>query len=124
MGNTQNRVAGTVNFTVDGVAYALEGDFEYSSALVTRETMTGQDTVHGYSEKPIAPHISGTIRDMQNMTVLGLNAMTNVTLSAELANGKLIVGAGMWTVDAQTSKTDESKIEVKWEGMQGSVTEN
>ena len=122
MANTANRLAGTAYLTVDGVTLAVVGDFEYSPSLFSRETMVGSDRVHGYSEKPNVPHISATIRDMGNLSVAGLNAMTNVTVVAELANGKTIIGRNMWTVETQTAKSEDATIEVKWEGI--SVTEN
>lgn len=122
-GNTTNRLAGTAYLTVDGVSYMLAGDFEYSPVSKTRETLVGMDSVHGYSEKPMQAHISGTLRDSGGLTVASLNAMTNVTVVAELANGKTIIGRNMWTVDAQASKATDATIDVKWEGMDGSVVE-
>ena len=124
MAANTNRLAGTAYLTVNGVSYALVGDFEYSPASVTRETLTGMDTVHGFSEKPVAPHISGTLRDSGGLSVASLNGMVNVTVVAELANGKVIIGRNMWTVEAQTAKSMDATIEVKWEGPQGGVTEN
>lgn len=124
MANPTNRLAGTANLSVDGVTYMLAGEFEYSPSLVTRETLAGMDTVHGYSEKPIAPHIGGTLRDSGGLSVASLNAMTNVTLVVELANGKVIIGRNMWTVEAQTAKSTDATIDVKWEGPQGAVSEN
>ncbi|MTK12705.1 MAG: phage tail protein [Clostridiaceae bacterium] len=124
MADTTNRIAGTANFAVDGVAYALVGDFEYNPSLVTRETALGMDGVHGYIEKPVAPHISGTFRDSGGLTVADFNAMTNTTLSVQLANGKLIIGRNMWAVEDQTVKSSEGTVEVRWEGQQGAVTEN
>lgn len=124
MANPTNRLAGTANLTVDGQAYMLAGEFEYSPSLVQRESLSGMDTVHGYSEKPIAPHIAGTLRDSGGLSVASLNAMSNVTLVVELANGKVIIGRNMWTVEAQTVKSTEATLEVKWEGPQGSVSEN
>jgi hypothetical protein len=99
MANTANRLAGTCYLTVDGM-----------------------DRIHGYSEKPNVPHIGGTIRDMGNLSVAALNAMTNVTVVAELANGKTIIGRNMWTVETQTAKSADATIDVKWEGLE--VTEN
>ena len=122
MANTANRLAGTAYLTVDGASYALVGDFEYSPSVVSRESLVGMDRVHGYSEKPNVPHISGSIRDMGNLSVSGLNAMTNVTVVAELANGKTIIGRNMWTVETQTAKSEDATIEVKWEGLE--VSEN
>lgn len=122
MADTTNRLAGTAYLTVDGASYMLAGDFEYSSSKVARETLIGMDTVHGYSEKPIAGHIAGTLRDSGGLKVADLNAMTNVTVVAELANGKTIVGRNMWTVESQAAKSSEGTIDVRWEGL--SVTEN
>jgi hypothetical protein len=117
MSATPNRLAGTAFVSVDGVSYMVAGDFEYSPSSVSRETLAGMDTVHGFSEKPIAGHISGTLRDSGGLSVASLNAMDNVTVVAELANGKTIVGRNMWTVESQTAKAADATIEVKWEGL-------
>ncbi|SRR5579859_316823 len=125
MADTTNRLAGTASLTIDGVAYSVSGDFAYNPGSVSRETLSGMDAVHGYKEKPMAPYIVATIRDSGGLTVADFNAMTNNTISAQLANGKLIIGRNMWTVgDAQEVKSEEGTLEVRWEGFQGSVTEN
>lgn len=121
MAANPNRLAGTAFLSVDGVTYMLAGDFEYSPSKVTRETLTGMDGVHGFSEKPKAGHISGTLRDSSGLSVAALNAMDNVTVVAQLANGKTIVGRNMWTVEDQTAKAEDGTVEVKWESP--SVTE-
>lgn len=122
MADNTNRLAGTANLSVDGKSYMLVGDFEYNPSKKTRETLSGMDDVHGYSEKPRPGAISGTIRDSGGLTVADLNDMTNVTIVAELANGKTIIGRNMWTIEDQTAKAADATIEVKWEGL--SVTEN
>lgn len=122
MADNTNRLAGTANLSVDGKSYMLVGDFEYNPSKKTRETLSGMDDVHGYSEKPRPGAISGTIRDAGGLTVADLNDMTNVTIVAELANGKTIIGRNMWTIEDQTAKAADATIEVKWEGL--SVTEN
>ncbi len=115
------KIAGTAFLTVNGVSYLLRGDFEYSPSAVARESVVGMDQVHGFIEKPNTPHISGTLTDAGGLKVADLNAMSDVTVIAELANGKTIVGRNMWTVDTQTAKATDGTIEVKWEGP--SVTE-
>ena len=122
MADNTNRIAGTANVTVDGKGYMVAGDFEYNPSKVTRETMSGMDGVHGYSEKPRPGSISATLRDAGGLTVADLNDMTNVTIVAELANGKTIIGRNMWTIEDQTAKSTDATIEVKWDGL--SVTEN
>jgi len=122
MADNTNRLAGTANLSVDGKSYMLVADFEYNPSKKTRETLSGMDDVHGYSEKPRPGSISATIRDSGGLTVADLNDMTNVTIVAELANGKTIIGRNMWTIEDQTAKAADATIEVKWEGP--SVTEN
>lgn len=115
MADTTNRLAGIAYVSVDGQSYMLSGDLTYSVSSVTRETVIGQDRVHGYSEKPHAGFISGTFRDAAGLTVANFNAMTNVTVVAELGNGKTVVLRNGWTVDAQEVKTAEGTFDVKWE---------
>lgn len=124
MADTSNRLAGIAFITVDGQSYMLEADAAYKVSKVKRETKVGQDTVHGYGEKPEPGMISATLRDAQGLSVASINAMTNSTVVLQLANGKTIIGSRMWTVDVQEVKTAEATFEVKWEGRDGSVTEN
>ncbi|MDB5853292.1 MAG: phage tail protein [Herminiimonas sp.] len=115
MADTTNRLAGVAYVTVDGQSYMLAGDLGYSPSKISRETLVGQDRVHGYSEKPHAGYISGTFRDAGGLTVAAFNAMTNVTVVAELANGKTVILRNGWTIEAQEVKTSEGTFEVKWE---------
>lgn len=123
MANSKGFIAGTAYITVDGTNYQLEGQLKYDLGNVTRESLSGQDTVHGFSEKPKAPSISASIRDSGGLDLAKINAMRSVTVFLELANGKGVLGRKMWTVEAQEVDTTEAKLDVKWEGMQGAVTE-
>jgi hypothetical protein len=122
MADTTNRLAGTANVTVDGVTVMVAGDFEYSPSTVKRETLIGMDGVHGYKETPVAGFIAATIRDSGGTTVADFNSQTNVTVTALLANGKTIIGSGLWSVDQQNVKSEDATFPVKWEGI--SVTES
>jgi len=117
MADQTNRLAGIAYLTVDGKSFMLAGDFTYMPSAVARETLVGQDRVHGYSEKPVAGFISGTIRDAGGLSVGDINAMTDVTVVGELANGKTVIGRNMWTVDTQEVATTEGTFAVKWEGF-------
>lgn len=122
MADTTNRLAGTASVTVDGVTIMVVGDFKYSPSTVKRETLTGMDSVHGYKEKPVPGYISCQVRDSGGTTVADYNDQTNVTISAELANGKTIIGSGLWSVDQQEVESEDAVFAVKWEGL--SVTES
>lgn len=121
-GDTSNRLAGTAYVTVDGVSVMVVGQFKYRPSKVERSTLTGMDSVHGYKEKPIPAYISCQLRDSGGTTVLNLNEQTNVNVVAELANGKTIIGRGLWTTGAQEVESEEATFDVRWEGAD--VTEN
>ncbi|QII37513.1 phage tail protein [Rouxiella badensis] len=117
MGDTSNRLAGTASVTTNGVTIMVAGQFKYSPSTVKRETLTGMDRVHGYKEKPSAPYISCQVRDSGGTTVADFNGMTNVTVVAELANGKTIIGTGMWTVESQEVDSEDAVFDVRWESF-------
>lgn len=117
MGDTSNRLAGTASVTTNGVTIMVAGQFKYSPSTVKRETLTGMDRVHGYKEKPSAPYISCQVRDIGGTTVADFNDMTDVTVVAELANGKTIIGTGMWTVESQEVDSEDAVFDVRWESF-------
>ncbi len=117
MGDTSNRLAGTASVTTNGVTIMVAGQFKYSPSTVKRETLTGMDRVHGYKEKPSAPYISCQLRDSGGTTVADFNDMTDVTVVAELANGKTIIGTGMWTVESQEVDSEDAVFDVRWESF-------
>src|SRR5450830_379544 len=117
MADTTNRLAGVAYLSVDGQSYMLAGEVSYSVSRVKRESLSGPSGVQGYSEMPIPGSISGQFRDAGVLTVAKFNAMTNVSVTVELANGKTIVGRNMWTVDSQEVKSGEATFDVKFEGF-------
>jgi len=117
MGDTSNRLAGTALVSTNGISIMVAGQFKYSPSKVKRETLTGMDYVHGYKEKPSAPFISCQVRDSGGTTVADFNDMTNVTVVAQLANGKTIIGSGLWTVESQEVDSEDAVFDVRWEGI-------
>jgi len=122
MGDTSNRIAGTAEVAVDGVTIMVAGKFKYRPSKVKRETLTGMDRVHGYKETPISGMISMDVRDSGGTSVSDFNDMTNVTVTAMLANGKIIIGSGMWTTDAQEVESEDAIFSVVFES--DDVSEN
>jgi hypothetical protein len=117
MADNPNRLAGVAFLSVNGQSYMLAGDCTYGCSSVKRESLVGQDGVHGFSETPVAGFISGTLRDAGDLSVASINAMSDVSVVVELANGKTIIGRNMWTVEAQEVKTMDATFEVRWEGF-------
>lgn len=116
-------LAGTASVSVDGTTYMVTADFKYKPASKKRETLAGMDSIHGYKETPSAPYIAMNLRDWGGLTVADFNTMTDVTVVAELANGKTVIGRAMWTVEEQEVDSTDAKFDVRFEGPTGSVTE-
>lgn len=112
-----NRIAGTAFITINGVSFSISGEAAYRVSGTTRETLTGQDGVHGYSEKPTAGRISFKGRDASNVQIGQLNEETNQTVVLVLANGKTVVGRNMWRVgDPIEVNTEDATFPCDWEG--------
>ena len=117
MADITNRIAGVVYLKVDGNQYALKGNLTVSPDLIERTGVAGQDGVHGYTEQARVPYISGDISDSAGLSLEDLRAITNSTVTAELANGKQYVLSNAWTADAFELNTAEGQLSVKFEGM-------
>jgi len=117
MADQPKALAGIVSLTIDGVTYLVAGDAKYQVSSRKRETLIGQDRVHGYSEMPRAGVISMTLRDRGDLSVTAVAAITNSTIVLGLSNGKTIVGRGMWCVGDQLVDTKEGTLDAEFEGV-------
>ncbi|MFC0683095.1 phage tail tube protein [Novosphingobium clariflavum] len=93
---TNNLIAGFAFITIDGTSYAIAGEGTYRISTNKRETLIGQDGVHGYSETPTAGMISWQGRDSGALSITDLNDAVDVTVQLELANGKNVIARNAW----------------------------
>lgn len=115
-GTTNRRLAGLASITIDGDAWDVAGDLEYSPSTVARETMKGQTAVEGYSEMPQQGYMSMRLRDRADETVYSLNGKTASTIIAQLANGKTVYGYGLWQTGEIGVATQEATFTIRFEG--------
>lgn len=109
------RIAGIAFLKVEGRQYALRGSFVVSPSPNERAGIAGQDGVHGYIEAPRIPFIAGNVSTTSDLSVEELDAMTDVTVTAELANGKNYVGERCWTKSAHEIDTAQGMVAIRWE---------
>lgn len=110
------RVAGVAYFKVDGDMLPLRGNFTVSPSVYERAGIAGQDYVHGYSELPRVPYIEGDLTDVVGMSLDRLEAMVDVTVTAELANDSVYVLKEAWCRSAIEINTREGQFRVRFEG--------
>jgi len=112
-----NKVGGTAYIKIDGEQLLLRGDLTISPDAIQRTGVPGQDGIHGYTETPRMPFMSMTITDLGQVSLTRVADWTNVTVTAELMNGKTYVGRNGWTSDARELNTKEGSYEIKFEFM-------
>lgn len=112
------RIAGIAFLLVDGTQYALRGSFTVSPSSLERTGIAGQDYVHGYSELPRVPFIEGDISIVPGVfSTDTLEAITNSTIQANLANGYNYVLSQAWCKSAIEINTHDGMARVRFEGV-------
>jgi hypothetical protein len=111
------RLAGITGMSIDGTAYMVVSDVTWSPAKWKRETLTGLDSVHGFSEVPMQGHIEATLRDSGAISVGDFNDMRCVEVQLSLANGKAVTGSNMWNTAALEVRAAEGTFQVRFDGV-------
>ena len=110
------RIGGTATVKADGTQFALKGNLQVVPSAVEREGIAGQDYVHGYLERPIVPSIKGDFSTVPGFSLEDMEAMTDVTVQADLANGSSYILSDAWTVAKFMIDTVRGQVEIHWEG--------
>jgi hypothetical protein len=116
MAITPGLIAGIATLSINGQSYVVRGKLAYKPSRVARESKIGQSGVAGFKEMPVTGAISMTLSDAGGLTVIDFNRMTDVTVTAQLANGKGVSGAGMWQTGEIEVDTEEGTFDVTFEG--------
>lgn len=111
------RIAGIAFLMVDGNQLALRGNFTVSPSPVERTMLAGQDGVHGYQELPKVPWIEGDISLMPGVFMEDLEAETDVTVVAQLANYMQYTLVGATCKANLDLNTRDGLTRVRWEGL-------
>jgi hypothetical protein len=113
------RVGGILFLKVNGDLLQAKGEFTYNINPVKRESVVGQDTVHGFKEEPKPRFIEGSITDSDELSLEDLQAVRDATVTIELANGKIIVlREAFYAADGDVTSS-EGEIQVRFEGIAG-----
>ena len=79
--------------------------------------IAGQDGVHGYSELPRVPFIEGDVSLDPAISAVAIEAITNSTITADLANGRTYVLREAWCKSALELQTHDGQVRVRFEGL-------
>lgn len=113
------RKGGIIQLRVGGEIQQAKGDFTYGFGAPKREAIVGSDGIHGYKETPQVPFIEGEITDRDTLDVAKLLNMTDVTVSLDLANGKVFFLRNAWHAGDGQVSTGEGNLAIRFEGLTG-----
>ncbi|MCW2521754.1 MAG: phage tail protein [Frankiales bacterium] len=118
MADSPNRLAGVAFVTVNGTSYRIVGEGTYRVSQEERETLKGQDGIHGYKAMPGAGKISWKGRDGNDVSIGALADADDATVVLELANGKTVIGRNMWRAGDSPIEvnTETGEFDVAFEG--------
>lgn len=111
------RVAGKISFKIDGEIQFAKGAFDYNLGRDIKKMIVGHDTVHGNNALPQVPFIEGKITDRGDLDVPKLMDSEGVTITLDLANGKVISLRDAVYASEGGINTEEGEIEIRFEGM-------
>ncbi|RJG06247.1 phage tail protein [Noviherbaspirillum cavernae] len=113
------RVAGICYIKVNGAQLEVKGSIEVPLTDKKRETVSGPAGPAGYKEEVRTPFVKLTaiFRDDFPTDVVAEN--TDLTVTAELANGKVYTLSGGYLVGESDVKGDEGEVELHFEGNKG-----
>lgn len=110
------KVAGTCYVKVDGEQLVLSGAVEAPLNTVTRETI-----VKGYyKEEDTVPSLKVEAVGVKESDFVGITQGTNMTITAEFANGAVYTLSGAYVIGEANYSSDEGKVSLEFNGVQGS----
>ncbi|KJK14887.1 MULTISPECIES: phage tail tube protein [Pseudomonas] len=109
------KVAGTCYVKADGEQLTITGGVECPLSDKKRETITRGF----YKEEDLVPYISVDAVKTPNFPRAKLANATNMTITAELADGSSYVLSGAYLVDETKVTGDDAKVALKFEGIAG-----
>ena len=113
------RLAGIIQFQIDGTTYPAKGSFSYNPGIPKRDPIVGSDGVHGFKETPQVPFIEGEVTDMGHMRIADLIGVHDALATLSLANGKTFILHGAYYAGDGTVSTEEANIGLRLEGSAG-----
>lgn len=113
------RVAGICYIKADGVQLEVKGGIEIPLVQNMKETVMGLAGNAGYKETAQRQYIKITAIFTRDFPITTLQAGTNMTVTAELANGKVYTLTNAWLEGETLSNGEEGTAELEFSGITG-----
>jgi hypothetical protein len=113
------RLAGMCYVKVDGQQLEVQGSLECPTSPVVRETLMGATGSAGYKETARTPFVKLTVFFRPDFPMDAIANGTDMTVTAEFANGKVYTLSGAYLVGEPSANGEDGTIELEFEGARG-----
>lgn len=113
------RIAGICYIKVDGTQLTVEGGVECPVSRTKKEAVEGLSAIAGYKETVMKPYVKLSAIVDADFPRSTLEQNSNMTITAELANGTVYTLTGAWLEGEAAVKVDEGKIDLEFVGLNG-----
>lgn len=113
------KVAGTCYIKVDGEQLEVSGGIEVPLSDTQRETVMGLNGVAGFKEIARAPSLKLSAIMVPGFPLERLTTGTDMTITAELANGMTYVLSGAYLIGEPSANPEDGTAELEFNGTKG-----
>lgn len=110
------RIAGTCYVTYDGKPLQIAGSVTVSPEEFDRQSLSGLSGVAGFSETPRAAFIEVEAFTIQEMDLQEISRATDITVTAELANGQVWTLRNGWKAGTSDMSASDGTATIRFEG--------
>lgn len=114
-----SRIAGTCFVKVDGDQLSLTGGIEVPMNLRVKESIVDLGGGVDFKETHRAPFVKGTYKVPKDFPLKKLEEGTDMTVTAELANGNVYVLKNAWLEGEANHNAEEGTAELQFNGKEG-----
>lgn len=113
------RIAGVCYIKVDGEQLEVKGGIECPLSSTTKEAQMGVNGTAGYSEIAQRPYVKGSFFFGADFPIEKITTADDMTVTAELANGKTYVLSESWLEGEVPVKNDDGTTDLEFSGLDG-----
>jgi hypothetical protein len=114
-----NRVAGMCFVKCDGQQFEIKGGIEAPMMASMRENVMSLTGLAGYKETAQRQFIKLSAIFTKDFPISLFRSSTNMTVTAEMANGKVYTLTGAFLEGEITAKGDDGEADIEFTGVRG-----
>ncbi|WP_424195541.1 phage tail tube protein [Ampullimonas aquatilis] len=113
------RIAGICYVKVDGQQLSISGGLECPAATVKRENVMAVDGPAGLKETAMEPYVKLSALFTSDFPLTTLQGGIDMTVTAEMPNGKVYTLSGAFIKGDTTVKADDGTVDLEFGGSKG-----